>query len=389
MWSDGPAFEQHLADPWAPHPVANRLVCSMGGGGGGGQQPQQSTQVTKSSNEPPAFIQPYLQAGIQDLTSLYNNQKTAPEYYPKNTVAPQSEYTKQAIAGLVDFGRDGSPYIGAGSGMLTDTLNGKYLDPTSNPQYLKAIEASHKPFIEQFTNQIMPGITSTFAGAGRDGSGLHRAMVDQAVGTLGRTISDADAKAGADYFTRARDQQIKAAGLIPQMAQTDLAKINATGEAGDITNAYDQAKINEDIARYNYDNNKQWDYIARYLGIVNGGYPGGEYSGNSYGTSYMPQQGGGGFGSFLGPAMQLASLGMQGAMLFSDERLKEDIAPVGALNDGQTVFSYRYVGDPTPRIGLLAQEVEKRHPEAVHTDPETGFKKVHYGLATSQARGLI
>lgn len=71
--------------------------------------------------------------------------------------------------------------------------------------------------------------------------------------------------------------------------------------------------------------------------------------------------------------------------MFSDERLKDDIAPVGKLNDGQKVYSYRYKGDRTPRIGLLAQEVEKKHPEAVVTHP-SGYKMVRYDLATRGAR---
>lgn len=357
----------------------------MSGGGGNSDGGQQSYQQTKSSNEPPAFLQPYLKGGIQDLNDLYNTQHNAPDYYPNSTVAPQSNYTQQAVDMLGNFGGSGgAPYIGAGSQMLTDTLNGKYLNPTTNPDYLKAIDASHQPYVDQFTNQIIPGITSAFEGSGRTGSGSHQASVDRAVTGLNRTISDADAKAGADFFTNARAQQLQAAGLIPQQTQADLAKINATGEAGDITDAYNQSKINEDVSRYNYNNNKQWDYIARYLGILNGGYPGGESTGSSYG--YQPYHGGGA-GSFLGPAMQMAGLGLQAATLFSDERLKEDIAPVGTLNDGQIIYSYRYKGDPTPQVGLLAQEVERVHPEAVHTDPATGFKKVHYGLATRDARG--
>lgn len=79
-----------------------------------------------------------------------------------------------------------------------------------------------------------------------------------------------------------------------------------------------------------------------------------------------------------------SSLGPMMAM-FSDERLKEAAAPVGKLNDGQTVWSYKYRGDPTPRIGLMASEVERHVPEAVHTHP-SGFKMVEYGLATRRAR---
>jgi hypothetical protein len=349
---------------------------SGGGGSGGGGQ---SYQQTKSSNEPPAFIQPYLKQGIGDLSALYSSHPNAPDYYPNSTVAPQSDYTKQAVDALGNFGgAGGAPYIEAAGTNLTDTLNGKYLDPTSNPQFQTALTASHQPYIDQFNSQVLPGITSAFEGSGRTGSGLHQASVDRAVTGLNRTISDSDAKAGADYFTQARGQQLQAAGLIPQVTQANLAKINATGEAGDITDAYNQSKINEDVSRYNYNNNKQWDYISRYLGIVNGGYPGGESTGSSYG--YQPYQGGG-FGSFFGPAMSMAGLGLQAATLFSDARLKEDIsAPIGETYDGTPIRLWRYKGDPTPHVGFIAQEVAAKKPDAVELDP-SGYLKVNYAKA--------
>ena len=71
---------------------------------------------------------------------------------------------------------------------------------------------------------------------------------------------------------------------------------------------------------------------------------------------------------------------------FLDVRLKEDIAPVGELYDGQPVFSYKYKGDPTPRIGLVAQEVEKVRPDAV--TEIGGYKAVDYGRATEYASKL-
>lgn len=76
-----------------------------------------------------------------------------------------------------------------------------------------------------------------------------------------------------------------------------------------------------------------------------------------------------------------AGAGLLGA--FSDERLKEDIKPVGKLFDGQDVFSYRMKGDNVPQIGLLAQRVEKAVPEAV--GERSGFKTVRYDIATRKA----
>ena len=69
--------------------------------------------------------------------------------------------------------------------------------------------------------------------------------------------------------------------------------------------------------------------------------------------------------------------------LFSDERLKEDVRPIGKTHDGQTIYSYRYKGSPHTQIGLMAQEVEKKHPDAV--GESGGFKTVDYKAATENA----
>jgi Chaperone of endosialidase len=68
--------------------------------------------------------------------------------------------------------------------------------------------------------------------------------------------------------------------------------------------------------------------------------------------------------------------------LFSDRRLKEGIRRIGETDDGQPIYKFRYKGDPneTTHIGFMADEVEKKHPEAV--GEEGGFKTVNYDLAT-------
>ena len=117
-------------------------------------------------------------------------------------------------------------------------------------------------------------------------------------------------------------------------------------------------------------------------------------AGNAQASAALANQGMGmgllgGLGSFLSSPSGgglLSGLGSGLGALFSDERLKEDIAPVGELYDGQKVYSYRYKGDSTPRVGLLAQEVEKIHPEAVVE--VGGFKAVKYGKATEFASEL-
>jgi len=71
------------------------------------------------------------------------------------------------------------------------------------------------------------------------------------------------------------------------------------------------------------------------------------------------------------------------ASLFSDKRLKENVHQIGKTFDGQTVYRYNYKGHPETQIGLIAQDVEHKHPEAVGL--AGGYKTVDYGRATDDA----
>lgn len=83
--------------------------------------------------------------------------------------------------------------------------------------------------------------------------------------------------------------------------------------------------------------------------------------------------------AMMGGLFGLASKGI-GMLPFSDRRVKENIKRVGMLDNGLPVYSYNYLWDKTPIIGLMADEVEKLHPDAVVED-DTGIKHVRYDIA--------
>jgi len=68
---------------------------------------------------------------------------------------------------------------------------------------------------------------------------------------------------------------------------------------------------------------------------------------------------------------------------FSDRRLKDDIEKIGKTFDGQDIVRYKYKGEPGTRIGLIAQDVEKHHPDAVGL--AGGYRTVDYDKATDDA----
>jgi len=69
---------------------------------------------------------------------------------------------------------------------------------------------------------------------------------------------------------------------------------------------------------------------------------------------------------------------------YSDRRLKTDVKKVGKTGDGQNIYQYRYKGGGGMQLGLMAQEVEKKHPDAVSKDA-FGFRRVDYSKALEGA----
>ena len=92
-------------------------------------------------------------------------------------------------------------------------------------------------------------------------------------------------------------------------------------------------------------------------------------------------------GSSLGSGLSSFGSALAPLMMFSDERLKDDVEPVGETYDGKTLYSYTYKGDDTPQIGLLAQEVLDIDPGAVAMHP-SGFLMVDYGRALAPAHEM-
>lgn len=67
------------------------------------------------------------------------------------------------------------------------------------------------------------------------------------------------------------------------------------------------------------------------------------------------------------------------AVFVSDVRLKRDIALIARRDDGLGIYSYRYQWSEATYVGVLAQEVALRYPDAVVRDPLSGYLGVDYG----------
>jgi len=288
------------------------------------------------------------------------------------------------------FSSDSSPQVGMLQGAydtmktnLGATASGANLNPYETPGFGDAIRTA----IDDATRTTK----GVYAGSGRDPSGA-----GSFAGSLGRGITQGVAPTIANQFNQNYSNMAGAnrdlfagagstASGITNLRQSDftnmLAGLQGASALPGLYASGDAARLGAANTAYSqpYQNLAQLLQPSVALAGLGSNSQGQGTSTQTSNPSWLDTISGGMgvFGKGLGAASAL--------MAFSDERLKEDIAPVGKLNDGQNVYSYRYKGDPVPRLGLMAQEVIEHKPEAVARHP-SGFLMVDYGKATRGAR---
>lgn len=102
---------------------------------------------------------------------------------------------------------------------------------------------------------------------------------------------------------------------------------------------------------------------------------------NAYYNQYQGQLGTYNANMASNNALMQGLFGLGSAFLLSDERAKENIEPIGELNSGQNIYLYNYKGDPTPQVGVMAQETD---PDAV-VEGSDGLKRVDYTKVLAKA----
>lgn len=328
-------------------------ICYLGGGksSGGG------TTTTTQKADPWTGIQPDLLQAAGDTQGLYNNGGLNFQYYPGQTVANQSPYTQLSTNLTAMRGLNGSPVTDASQQQVTDTLNGKYLDPQSNPYFQGTLNNT----ADAYARGTHASTDAAFNRAGAYGGSAYTEQTGANNKAFADSLNDLD----NTQYQQARTQQLQAAALAPQIAGQDYTDLQAVGQAGTSQDAYNQSLINANIDRYNFNQQAPANNIQNYIDLLNG--VGGNYK-QAQGTSTTSAPGNSTL-SGIGTGIQALGTAATIASLFSDINLKENIEPAGTEN-GHNIYKFNYKGDDTKYIGVMAQEIQQTHPEAVERKPE-------------------
>lgn len=263
-----------------------------------------------------------------------NKTKTTPAYPKEMTGAatdisnslhtqnPKATAITDALGGLspslLDRYNKGDPNVNAASRFNTDVLGGKFLN--SNPYLDQNINSTNNDVRNQ--TQAAMGVHGNW--------GNSSAMAD----IVSRNIANNDGKMRMDNYNT---------GLGMMGQQSALA--------GEIANArYQPIEQMNNIAQ------------AQSMPIQNATGAGSGIGGllGQYTNTTQKQGAGGLLAGMLGAGL---SGWASGGFKTSDIRAKEDIRAVGTTNEGLTIYTYRYTGQPEIHMGPMAQEVAVKQPE--------------------------
>ena len=249
------------------------------GGGGGGS----TTTVQKA--DPWAGQQPYLQDIFQQAQQLYNAGGMAPNYYPGQTVAGQSDWTKQALQMQADRAQSGSPLITNASNAMNNITTGQALAGNQGLNTLNQLSQEDNPYVDELysraNSHVQSNLDGNFNRAGRYGSGAHEAAAADAANNLAAQMysslwdkrADAAQSAGQLYNTGI-GQQVVAGQTGQQLANQAYTDAEALSQAGGMMDDYNQQLINAAIDKYNYNQQKALLALQNYNNLIQGSYGG-------------------------------------------------------------------------------------------------------------------
>lgn len=175
------------------------------------------------------------------------------------------------------------------------------------------------------------------------------------------------------------NQQLAGVGLLQQASQQPVTNAQGVLGIGALQQQEAQNQINADKARWDYGQNAGWQNLNNISGLLTGNATLGASQTGTQGQFYNPtMQWMGALGGMVNAAGGASGI----AAAMSDKRVKKDIQRIGETSKGFPLYLFRYLWDSaneSPRIGVMAQDVEQTMPEAVITRPD-GVKTVNYAM---------
>jgi len=236
--------------------------------------------TTQTSSVDPALL-PYLTQGLQRAQSLFLTGQQ-PEFFPGQTYVSPSAATTESIAQQEAIARQQSPVLQqaqqayeASLGQVGQTAAGGFLN--ANPYQQAMMEAATRPLTQQFSQAVLPGISSLYSRSGRLGSGSMERALGTATEAYGRSLGDITSNIAGSQYQQERAMQQQAqlaqaqlAGAAPSFYGQQFLPSQTLAQVGAQQEAIAAQPLQEQLARYQFGQQLPYQQLQGYLSSVYG-----------------------------------------------------------------------------------------------------------------------
>ena len=347
--------------------------------------------------EPWAKQKDYLERGMRSAGTLLD--KGMPDYYGKDWTDTLAGFSPEQMASqdaMLNYMRSpetaayqqatGQHYLDTyglsknmAQGAFTPAQQSDLLAGNVNTDALSAVTRDmSQDVLGAIQSEILPNIRTQQVQYQPGGSSRGDMVASNAVSSAIDRLTKQSTGMYADAFSAAQDRRLPAAqyqtsaqqaagqlglqnmGQYQNVMQTPIGLMQLGSNIGAQRRAMDQAQMNENMKRYNYETMRPQAELQNYMSMISGDY-GGQSTANPSALSTA------------GTALALAQM-----FAASDVRVKENISVIGYLKM-LPVYLFNYIWSPEKHIGFMAQDVEKVMPEAVG-EYSSGIKFVNYAM---------
>ena len=319
--------------------------------------------------------------GIDPTTGQPNTPFKQYSTDPNAFVAPLTQEQKTGIAGTNTYANAAQPYYGAATGLTMagagpanlGTLDtNRYMSPYMGDVIGSLMAAQGNQNAQQ--RSALAGQAAMSGAYGGDRYGVGQANLAYQQDLANNQVLSSALQSG---YTQAQGVAQQQQGAELSAEQANLARLTGAGsQIGSLGTAAQSAGLQGAAAQQAAGATEQQTQQAGLSALYNQFQQQQAYPFQVLGELANISEG-------IGAQSGSTTTTQQPSSFFSDARLKEDIEPVGKTFDGQTIYKYRYKGEPGKQIGLIAQDVQRHHPDAVGL--ASGFKTVDYDAATKDA----
>lgn len=236
--------------------VSNFFTFWGGGSGGGSSTTTQSSDVSKT-------LRPYVKYGLNEAQRLYEG--VAPQYFPGQTYVSPSQQTQSALQMAQQRAMQGSPLLQSAQQQQLATIQGRGV----NPFLASALQAGYAPTVEA-AQEATRGLQSQASNAGRYGSGAMGQIAERQASALGRGLGQTLSNLSYQSAEAEAARQAAAIAGAPAMAQADYADIAQLADVGKTQEQYQQMSLEDQINRFNFEQNLPQNRLNQFLSQVYG-----------------------------------------------------------------------------------------------------------------------